>query len=231
MSLLAAVGSGSLKRIGELIEDGADVDEPGIDGTTPLCCAAMWGVTKAAELLLDSGAEVNAGSPGTGATALHLAAFQSQGKVSMLLLAAGADPLLEDKSGRTPADYASVSEAIWPLFAAKGCKRSSKERLLRLGIIRKQMEKQVVGRNAAATKEGGSDGKTVDYVSRPGSSYGRSRDANPLARSSGVGGGGGGGGVGNGGSGGGAGGDVLAAIGKGGQVERRRNESIGRLGL
>ena len=228
MSLSAAVGSGSLRRIRQLIGDGADVNEAGVDGTTPLCCAAMWGMAEAAAVLLENGADVKTGSPGTGATALHLAAFQAHGKVAMLLLRADADPLVEDKSGRTPTDYASVSEAIWPLFAAKGCKRSSKERLLRLGIIRKQVQGRTLGSKAAASKTGLS-GSSVDYLSRPGSSYGRSRDAHPLALSYGPSrDGAGAGGVGSGTE---TGGDVLAALGKGGQLERRRNESIGRLGL
>ena len=219
MSLSAAVGSGSLKLIRKLVEDGANVDEPGIDGTTPLCCAAMWGFTEAAETLLDFGAEVNACCPGTGATPLHLAAFQAKGKVIMLLLERGADPHLEDKSGRTPTEYASVSEAIWPLFAARGCARSSKEHLLRIGIIRKLAKARGGRNNAAASRDRRAISDKVDYLSRPGSSYGRSHKANPLVKSTTAD------------SGDGGEGDVLAILGKGGMVERRRNESIGRLGL
>ena len=53
---------------------------------------------------------------GTGWTALHAASFQEHGRVVRVLLEAGADPFLRDFEDRTPTDYASISEAIWPFF-------------------------------------------------------------------------------------------------------------------
>lgn len=38
---------------------------------------------------------------------------------------------------RTPADFASASEKIWPHFAAAGCLATSKVKLIEMGIIRK----------------------------------------------------------------------------------------------
>ena len=38
--------------------------------------------------------------------------------------------------GITPCDYASVSEAVWPLFAAKGCERQGKSELIQKGVLR-----------------------------------------------------------------------------------------------
>lgn len=54
-----------------------------------------------------------------------------------VLLDRGADPKAADVEGRTPIDYASISEAIWPFFAACGCRRSQKSELVAKGIIRK----------------------------------------------------------------------------------------------
>lgn len=68
--------------------------------------------------------EVNA-VIGTGWTALHAAAFQDHGKVVRVLLDHGADPKRTDSEGRTPVDYASISEPIWPFFAGMLLYRSS----------------------------------------------------------------------------------------------------------
>lgn len=85
----------------------------------------------------------------------------------VLLDKGDADPKAVDVEGRTPIDYASISEAIWPFFAgvcalagrrmelarytvptlttllprprcqARGCRRSHKAELIVKGIIRK----------------------------------------------------------------------------------------------
>jgi ankyrin repeat protein len=67
--------------------------------------------------LLDKGADPNARNEGTGWTALHAAAFQEHGKVVRILLDHGSDPENADCDGRTPVDYATISDAIWAFFA------------------------------------------------------------------------------------------------------------------
>lgn len=67
--------------------------------------------------LLERGADIRARNEGTGWTALHAAAFQEHGKAVRVLLDRGADPKVTDTEGRSPIDYASISEAIWPFFA------------------------------------------------------------------------------------------------------------------
>jgi hypothetical protein len=42
---------------------------------------------------------------------------QEHGKVIKVLLEAGADPSAADSKERTPVDYATISEAVWPLFS------------------------------------------------------------------------------------------------------------------
>merc|ERR1719471_1677785 len=58
-------------------------------------------------------------------TPLHAAAFQGHGKIAHMLLEAGGDVEAKDKYGNTAAYYASSDDAIWPLFASKGCTRKS----------------------------------------------------------------------------------------------------------
>lgn len=127
-------------------------------------------------LLLERGALVGGGNAGTLWTALHAAAFQEHAKVVRLLLDGGADPRAEDAAGRTPADYASISEAVWPFFAAAGCDRTAKAALVAKGIIRRA---EPVDGGAG----GGGGGSGVLPLSRPGSAYVRSA-ADPFGRAS-----------------------------------------------
>ncbi|KAH9127722.1 hypothetical protein LEN26_000023 [Aphanomyces euteiches] len=167
-----AAANGSKTMVEFLLDNGADIDAPGKDGTTPLCAAALWGNEAMVKFLLERGARVSARNEGTGWTALHAAAFQEHGKVVRVLLEANADPYLRDVEGRTPCDYASISEAIWAFFAARGCEKSLKSDLIDKGIIRK-VENQA--------EESSYDTPVAEY-SRPGSSYQRVQ-INPLAPS------------------------------------------------
>ena len=154
-----------------------DVDEPGSDGTTPLCAACLWGNAPVVKYLLETGkARVNAVNDGTLWTPLHAAAFQEHGKVIHILMLHGANPEARDAEERTPADYATLSEAVWPLFAACGCTKSSKEDLVRKGIIRKIEE------GSGEEKFGDLDrSDVIKGLSRPGSSYRRVANFPPMS--------------------------------------------------
>lgn len=84
-----------------------------------MCAAALWGDADMVKYLLSAGADANAANDHTRWTALHAAAFQEHSKVCHLLLQGGARADVEDNNGVTAADYASISEAIWPFFACK----------------------------------------------------------------------------------------------------------------
>ncbi|XP_078582320.1 uncharacterized protein LOC144865453 [Branchiostoma floridae x Branchiostoma japonicum] len=112
------------------------------------------------ELLLKHGAEINACNSGTKWTALHCAAFQGHGKVIMKLMQHKPDMQMKDAKGRTAADFASALDAIWPFFAAAGCKRTAKSELIRLEIVQK-----VKDTDPAIPPS------DVLHFSRPGSAY------------------------------------------------------------
>ena len=69
-------------------------------------------------------------------TPLHAAAYERHAAIVMLLLERGADPTSRDGDGRTPADYASLCEAVWPLFEARGCRRLTQSELVERGVLK-----------------------------------------------------------------------------------------------
>ncbi len=110
-----AARSDSVEAITWLAERGASVDADVYRGT-PLIWAAAKGRVRAVRRLLELGAGVNVrgtfGGPGHGAgtTALHHAAEGGHLDVIETLLAAGADPSVEDDlHGATPAGWAEYS--------------------------------------------------------------------------------------------------------------------------
>jgi len=88
---------------------------------TPLMAAVEAGARGTAELLVQSGADVNAVDRG-GVSALMLAAAQKNIEVTQLLLKAGARLDARDATGRTPlmhASWADLAEQIAALTAAR----------------------------------------------------------------------------------------------------------------
>ena len=99
-----AASQGDLQTITQQIAAGTDVnakESPG--GSTPLLVAAIFGRVEAAKLLIEKGANVNAGS-NDGATALHGAAFFCHTEIVKLLLGKGAEVNAKNIRGETPFD-------------------------------------------------------------------------------------------------------------------------------
>jgi len=98
----------------------------------------------------------------------------------MLLLDFKASPQERDVEGVTPCDYASVSEAVWPLFAARGCERVAKAGLVEKGVLRKASSTLELELEAGAGAAAGSGGRgLVPEYSRPGSAYVVTREYPP----------------------------------------------------
>ncbi|XP_078321625.1 uncharacterized protein LOC111111657 isoform X1 [Crassostrea virginica] len=102
-----------------------------------LYISCFWGMKDIVQQLLSRGVDVNFQNKGTHWTPLHAATFQEHGPVVMVLLEQGADPGRPDSEGRTPKDFASASDKIWPHFAALGLSRTPRWELVEKSVIKK----------------------------------------------------------------------------------------------
>lgn len=106
------------KRLVALLRAGADIHAADNNGVTALHHAVRFRNPLAVKTLIEHGADVNRACRKTGSTPLHRAVMSTgapgtAGKraearqIVTLLLAAGADPSIRNKSGKTPGDYAT----------------------------------------------------------------------------------------------------------------------------
>jgi len=99
--LVNAAYAGDLRRIEQLLQEGADPNELAVDGWNALPIAAREGHAEAVSVLLRAGAKINA-PEGGGNTALFWAAFYDRRDVITLLIADGADVNKKARGGETP---------------------------------------------------------------------------------------------------------------------------------
>jgi ankyrin repeat protein len=134
--LIEAARSGSLDTIKQLLDSGADVNLPGPTGdgwdATPLQHAILARQSGAVRLLLERGADPNRVAGPNSPAPLLLAAGDTDPTFVNLLLAHGADPAVEDKSGVTPLARAVSAGTIKgpdrPMFG--GCRVDTVRALL-----------------------------------------------------------------------------------------------------
>jgi len=120
------------RRLIALLESGADIHATDKNGVTALHHAVRFRSATAVRTLIEQGANVNQVCRRSGSTPLHRAvtttgAPGAAGKrqevieIIRLLIAAGADPSITNKSGRAPADYVK-DDAIKALLKPGGTK-------------------------------------------------------------------------------------------------------------
>ena len=106
------------RQIAMALKGGADIHATDKNGVTALHHAVRFRSPAAVKTLIEHGANVNQACRRNGSTPLHRAATQTgapgtAGKeaaaeeIIRILLAAGADPSIANKSGKRPADYAT----------------------------------------------------------------------------------------------------------------------------
>ena len=106
--LCTAAKTGNTEAVRKHLTAGADVNARDSKfGVTPLSWAAFVGEVGIAELLIQSGADVNATNRDRG-TALHGAAFFGKVEVAELLIGKGADTNARHESGDIPLDSSNV---------------------------------------------------------------------------------------------------------------------------
>jgi tankyrase len=119
------------RRIIRLLKAGADIHATDKNGVTALHHAVRFRSPVAVKTLIEYGADVNQVCRRSGSTPLHRAvtttgAPSTVGKrqealqIVRLLIAAGADPSITNKSGRKPGDYV-MDGAIRSLLKTETC--------------------------------------------------------------------------------------------------------------
>jgi hypothetical protein len=102
MALHEAAGQGQHQMVQQLLDAGADVNEPDYHGRTPLYAASCFCRQEVVQVLLAAqGTDVNA-ADANGLTPLYIAANAGHLEVVQQLLAAGANVNAEGNSGSTP---------------------------------------------------------------------------------------------------------------------------------
>ena len=111
--LIDAVRRGDAAAVLLLIEQGADVNAAEGDGMTALHWAAERGHERVVEVLIATGATVDAETRVGRYTPLHLAGRGGHGRVVRRLLEAGSDPAATTTSMPSLARFARSRSRIW----------------------------------------------------------------------------------------------------------------------
>ncbi len=120
-SLSDSVVAGDLSLASALLASGAEVDEPRVNGFTPLMRAAIRDDAAMVRLLVGHGADLAATTPG-GLTVAHVAAEANAAKAMRVLIEAGVDLSYRSGNGMNTLHHAAAADGyeVVPVLAAAG---------------------------------------------------------------------------------------------------------------
>ncbi|XP_068650270.1 uncharacterized protein [Aristolochia californica] len=104
--MIWAAGHGQQEAVKFLLDQHANPNTETDDNITPLLSSVAAGSLPCLELLIQAGANANAGAGG--ATPLHIAADSGRIEITNCLLKAGADPNITDEDGLKPVQVAAI---------------------------------------------------------------------------------------------------------------------------
>lgn len=114
--LFDAAKDGDLKKINDLLRQGAEINAGKSEGMSALHAAIKADQIDAVRLLIEKGADVHA-TDYQKRTFLHVAAESGKEKSLRFLIRQGLDVNAKDKDGRTPLDCANADDVIEALLA------------------------------------------------------------------------------------------------------------------
>ena len=110
-ALFIAAWNNYLPVVRYLVEQGADMETPNINGDTPLICVSNRGCPEVVRYLLEQGADRDkTATSSDGWTSLHCAAYNDDLETAKLLMVYGADLNATNNSGEMPIDMARTEE-------------------------------------------------------------------------------------------------------------------------
>jgi len=146
--LFEAAGEGQAAVVGELAEQGADLDARDTGGWAALHFAAQHDNPETALLLIRHGAAIDIRENGVGDTPLHHAAMRGKEQVAVVLLDHGADVNALNAFGATPLHEAAVGghAELVRMLIARGADVNAKDGQGRTALERAEEQ----GERAAA---------------------------------------------------------------------------------
>jgi ankyrin repeat protein len=105
--IFVAVRNDDPEGIQKALDDGADIDQIGTGGQTPLINAVLSGKINVVPKLLEAGADTSL-TEKDGYNVLHAAGFQGRGEILKIILDHGLDPMDKHKDGFYP-----IHRACW----------------------------------------------------------------------------------------------------------------------
>jgi ankyrin repeat protein len=155
LDLAEAAALDRVDRVRDLLTSGMAADDRTPDGYTPLQLAAFFGAPATAELLIASGADVDAVAENPmRIQPLHAAAAGRRQDVARLLLAAGADPNGRQHGGWTPlhaaAQHGDTALAEMLLAAGADPEAANEDGATPVAIARQAGHPELADRLAAA---------------------------------------------------------------------------------